>query len=311
MEQRFLEGCTSGREDAEGVLHLWREHLRERETRPEAGPPPPEWHPFRHGDTRVLLPSDHLDVNLSNFIDVDGDLAYVDSEWVAPSEVDADLALMRALWGLAADLVVHGVHHPWPQASTVDELAAVFCGVCGLRADAVAMERWREAEADLLTTVHGGAMAAHLAWLRGTGARNPASGHIPRTLPFTALRRELAGTQNRLATTRARLDASKADVVALRQELVDARARSALAAEALEAERRKSAILATQLEMARGARSAAEAAAEAANRRAVAEHRRALDLESEVAAHVRRWLRVENQYPVRIYRRVRGYARAT
>ncbi len=264
IEQRFLAACREGREQAERVLHRWRDHLRVMETAVSGE----HDHPFRSKATCTLLPADHLDLNLGNFIDTGGSLEYVDAEWAAPSAVDAHLVLLRALWGLAADIVRRGTVHPWSADATVDELALTLCASADVPAGTPELDRWRLAEADLLSSVQGGSVEDHLVWLRATGAGRQASPSTRRMLPFTTLRRELAICEHRLRVAHGHLAATEAEAASLRRQLDETRARLAASSSALEEREGELAALTGHLDVTRRALAEAEAVAASPVRRA-------------------------------------------
>jgi SAM-dependent methyltransferase len=213
IEQQALEACASGAEPLAAVLRRWRSHLRSLETGPADAP----GHPFRGSEARHCLPADYLDVSLSNFVvDAEGSLHYVDSEWQAPGPVDADLVTARALWSFAVDLVHHGVLHPWPSASTVDEMAERLGILCESPADARILERWKAAEVDLQAKIHGRPAAEVRLELDAAGQTTRLSASVSRHLPFTALRRQSKELQARLAQCEETLALREAELAAFR-----------------------------------------------------------------------------------------------
>jgi hypothetical protein len=157
-------------------------------------------HPFRDAATRRLLPAEYLDVSLSNFvIDAQGLLHYIDAEWQAPGPIDADLVAGRALWSFAVDLVHRGVLHPWPPSTTVDEMAERLGGLGETRADAALLARWKTAESDLQSKIHGRPPAEVRAELDAAGQASRLTASVSRHLPFTLLRRQARELQARLS----------------------------------------------------------------------------------------------------------------
>lgn len=97
-----------------------------------------------------------LDVELSNFVLAEnGEVVYVDDEWRATEGVDADLAVLRALWYFARDLVQTRAAHPWPATITIDQLAENLADLAGVAHDPAAFERLRAAETKLIAAVTG------------------------------------------------------------------------------------------------------------------------------------------------------------
>jgi len=299
LEQLFLEACTRSVDDASAVLRTWRMHVSRAATAP-AGDPGPA-HPFRRATTTTLLPADHIDVNLANFVSSEGVVVVVDSEWVAAGPVDADLVLLRALWGLAVDLVHRGVIHPWPSELAVDALAGALGAACGVPVGPDDIQAWREAEAELLAIVHGGKVDDHLDWLVRTGSASRADFETRTSLPFTALRRELAGAHQRLLWLTRQLQGSEAQNDDLSRQLTELRGQLDASGRQVAAARAEARTMGVHLRMARQA----EAEAIASQRRAEAELADCEHVRSELDAHRRRWDRIERRLPMRIYRRLR------
>jgi SAM-dependent methyltransferase len=199
LEQEALEGAGRGVEPLGVVLRQWRQHLRALET-DAAQTDASAGHPFRDAGTRRLLPAEYLDVSLSNFvIDAQGLLHYIDAEWQAPSPIDADLVAGRALWSFAVDLVHRGVLHPWLPATTVDEMAEQLGSLSETPVDAALLARWKTAEADLQSKIHGRPPAEVRAELDAAGQASRLTASVSRHLPFTLLRRQALELQTRLS----------------------------------------------------------------------------------------------------------------
>jgi 2-polyprenyl-3-methyl-5-hydroxy-6-metoxy-1,4-benzoquinol methylase len=299
LEQLFMEACTRSIAEASAVLREWRVHVSRAATAPPADPGPA--HPFRRPTTTTLLPADHVDVNLANFVSSDEGIVVVDSEWVAAGPVDADLVLLRALWGLAADLVHRGAIHPWPSTLTVDALAGALGAACGVPAAPDDVQAWRHAEAELLALVRGGKVDDHLDWLVRTGSSSRADAETRTSLPFTTLRRDLAGAHQRALSLTRQLQGSEAHNDDLTRQLIELRAQLDASVRQLAAVRAETRTVGVHLRMARQV--AADAIA--SQRRAEAELADCEHIRSELDAHRRRWDRIENRLPMRIYRKVR------
>ena len=298
LEQLFMEACTRSVDDATAVLHTWQTHVRRAAT--PVGDRCPA-HPFRRATTTTLLPPDHLDVNLANFVCSEDGIVFVDSEWVTAGPVDADLVGLRALWGLAADLVRRGVIHPWPSDLAVDALAGALGAACGVPAGPADIDAWREAEAELLAIVYGGKVEDHLQWLVRTGSVSRADKEARTSLPFTALRREVNATHQRILSLTRQLEATESQAGDLSRSLTDLRGQLDASARQTAAARAEARTLGEHLRMARQA----EAAAIASQRRAEAELADCEHVRSELDAHRRRWDRIERRLPMRVYRRLR------
>jgi len=299
LEQLFLEACTRSVDDASAVLRTWRTQVSRAATAAVGDPGP--GHPFRRATTTTLLPADHIDVNLANFVSSEGGIVGVDSEWVAAGPVDADLVLLRALWGLAVDMVHRGVIHPWPSELAVDALAGALGAACGVPAGPDEIQAWRDAEAELLAIVNGGKADDHLDWLVRTGSASRADAETRASLPFTALRRELAGARQRVLWLTRQLQGSEAQNGDLSRQLTALRGQLDASARQLAATRAEVRTMGVHLRMARQA----EAEAIALQRRAEAELADWEHVRSELDAHRRRWDRIECRLPMRIYRRLR------
>jgi 2-polyprenyl-3-methyl-5-hydroxy-6-metoxy-1,4-benzoquinol methylase len=298
LEQLFLEACTQSVDEACEVLRRWRAHAAAAAT--AAGELGPD-HPFRRTTTTTLLPADHLDVNLANYVSTEDGVVFVDSEWVAAGPVDADLVLLRALWGLAADLVRRSVIHPWPSELPVDALAAVLGAACDVPAAPGDLHAWREAEAELLSIVYGGKVEDHLDWLVQTGQARRADADTRAGLPFTTLRREVAGAHQRITSLTRQLNAAEAQTDDLGRLIADLRSQLDASARQAAAARTEARTLIDHLRLAREA----EAAAIAFQRRALAELANCEHVRSELDAHRRRWDRIERHPAMRLYRKLR------
>jgi SAM-dependent methyltransferase len=299
LEQLFMEACTRSIDDASAVLREWREHVTRAATAPAADPE--VVHPFRRPTTTTLLPADHIDVNLSNFVSCEKGIVVVDNEWVAAGPVDADLVLFRALWGLAADLVHRGVIHPWPSHLAVDALAGALGAACGVPAAPDDVQAWRQAEAELLALVRGGKVGDHLDWLVRTGSSSRADADYRTSLPFTALRRDLAKAHQWALSLTRQLQGSEAQNDDLSRQLIALRTQLDASARQLAAARAEARTVGVHLRMARQAGEDAIAA----QRRAEAELADCEHIRSELDAHRRRWDKIESRVPMRIYRKLR------
>jgi SAM-dependent methyltransferase len=217
VEQRALEAAAQGAEPLGRVLRDWRDELRRHEQDAARAVGAPD-HPFRGPQARRLLPADHLDVSLSNFVlDAQGRCHYVDPEWQAPGPVDADLVAARALWSFAVDLVHRGVLHPWAAASTVDEVAERLGILAGTPADAALRDRLRDAEADLQAKIHGRPAEEIRSGLAAAGAASRITAPVSARLPFATLRRQARELQARLITAQETLALRDAELAALRE----------------------------------------------------------------------------------------------
>jgi precorrin-6B methylase 2 len=135
------------------VLRRWRDELEARAVELQDVPNDP--HPFVRSDSSRGLPDGHLDVGLSNFIEVDGRLVFIDDEWRTDFPVDLEVAEYRALWVLAREAITSGIEHPWGDFATVDDLVNQLLGLAGLTIDERVVKTWREGEIALQSLVTG------------------------------------------------------------------------------------------------------------------------------------------------------------
>lgn len=218
LEQLALAACESGAEALREVLQRWRSHLRGLES-PTGPAPERDDHPFRDDATRSLLPADHLDVDLANFVvDARGDIHYIDSEWVLPSGIDADMACARALWGFATEVVSRGALHPWPRSTTIAALVEAMGLLCSTPAGPAELDRWRRAEALLQAEITGRKSEELLPELLAMGDRSQTGPEVVRALPFTDLRRRLIEHHAELERARTQLEAYKSQLQAERAD---------------------------------------------------------------------------------------------
>ncbi len=219
VEQLALDAVVNGPAALGQVLGSWREHLRTVEV-PGPGDPDDEPHPFRLPGAGTLLPPDHVDVSLTNFIvDDSGAHVLVDREWVVGSHVDSLLARARALWWFAADLVQHGVDHPWSSRSTVDELTMALGALCDTPVDAADLYRLRIAEADLQEKVTGTPVEQIHALLAQIGESSEISGGVLDGLPFAALRRDVSALAEGLSAAEEAAKIAEERVEALEEQV--------------------------------------------------------------------------------------------
>lgn len=291
VEQLALAAFEVGAGAVAEVLTRWREHLRAREA-PSDPTNDGDDHPFRDQTTVSLLPADHLDVDMTNFVvDEGGDLKYIDSEWVLPSGVDADMACLRALWWFAADVVARGVYHPWPRSTTVAELVQTLGQLCATAAGPSELDRLRRAEALLQAKVTGRPSEGCLQELLAISERSQTDPDIVTRLPFTELHRRLAAAEDR----QRQLEAENAIWRSEREALLDQ----------LAEEQGERANLLRRLHLQEDQRFAAEAQLES-ERAAVASARAERDeLVAELAAGrlaAERWRALERWQVMRLYR---------
>jgi 2-polyprenyl-3-methyl-5-hydroxy-6-metoxy-1,4-benzoquinol methylase len=135
------------------VLDRWRDELLARAV--DVEPATAGAHPFLPEWSRRGLPDGYLDVSLTNFVDRDGTLVLIDDEWRTGAPVDLHIALLRALWVFAYDLVTSGVDHPWGEMATIESIHRKLADLADVELDERALHAWRAAEVELQELVAG------------------------------------------------------------------------------------------------------------------------------------------------------------
>lgn len=185
LQQLALEAARRhDLDELRAVLRRWRDHLRtlEAPVGDAVGA-----HPFVPDGTVAVLPEDHLDVAFDNFVATDDGLAFIDPEWQLAGGVAVELAVDRALWGLARRFVTTGVEQPWALELTVDELTAALGAMVDEDVTAERLERWWVAEAQLQERVRGEDPEVVAGEHRHIGSLARTSLAVSRHLPFTRL----------------------------------------------------------------------------------------------------------------------------
>ncbi|MDQ3756380.1 MAG: methyltransferase domain-containing protein [Actinomycetota bacterium] len=184
--------------------------------------------PFCRPCTSRLLPGDHLDIDLANFVqDGDARLHYVDREWCALGGVDLDLAVVRALWNFAYYAIAGGAELPWTATTTVDELTVVLGSLCGLTIGPSLLEDWRTAEDSLQELVSGSDRAAGAQRRIAEGQLSRVSFPAVKGVPFTTLRRDVVRLRSEIDAVRHEVTASLQRAVEAEKELGTARTQAA------------------------------------------------------------------------------------
>jgi glycosyltransferase involved in cell wall biosynthesis/SAM-dependent methyltransferase len=229
LEQLALDAIAE-RGDLQHVLRLWVGATATREfADAEASAARPR-HPFSPAADGAALPSDYLDLALSNFIlTPDSEVVYIDREWIADGPVDATLVRARALWWFAVDIVHRGVTHPWGADATVDDVAESLGLLAGVRADHRALHALRDAEADLLAKVRDGRADEQRRALDRTARESQTSISELRRLPWSTVQRRIAGAADAVATVRREREQRLAQLSEEREASLAASSRSAAA----------------------------------------------------------------------------------
>lgn len=218
LEQQALEACADhDLERLSEILQTWSSFLEEHEFPAAAAT---AHHPFLPEGTTTVLDGRFLDVSLDNFVqDSDGVVHFVDPEWNALGGVAGPLAKTRSLWWFAMRLVTSGAEHPWSPLTTPDEIAVNLGDRCGVEIDAYRLKSWRAAESALQAKVVGVSEEESLEEIVRMGATSRAVHPVPKQLPFTKLRREVAQLGIALRETSASLDEARATEEATRRDL--------------------------------------------------------------------------------------------
>lgn len=210
VEDLALEACRRRDRGAlEAALVHWRRFLDSRVVKGADASAEPN--PFRAAGAGARLAPEHLDVALSNFVLGADGLHFIDREWRATGGVSAELVMARALWLLAMELVRHGVEHPWPDSTSVRQLTASLCELCGLRAGDDIVDRLLPAEVELQHLVTGRDRAVLREDLRWLAGRSRADSEVTARLPFTELRGRVEDLQRQRDEQRRRFEALEAE----------------------------------------------------------------------------------------------------
>lgn len=150
VERLALDACAAHDRDAIAqALRRWRSFL-EATTIEGTGD-----HPFRPRRGARALPSDHLDVDLGNFVVARDAIRYIDREWATSGPVDLELVSVRALWYFAQSLVTTRAAHPFGPEATINEIAQHLGKLAGVSVDADILARWWDAESEFQHLVTG------------------------------------------------------------------------------------------------------------------------------------------------------------
>jgi hypothetical protein len=190
-----------------------------------------------------VLPPDHIDICLSNFVVSNDEVHFVDREWIAEPAVDADLVSIRGLWLLAQGLAQGGGIHPWDPSLTVAELTVELGDLVDLPARDH-LDRIDETEAELLHLVTGrdqGVILTDLQWLRSFRPTDP---EAIRSLPISRLREQLDAIRAELAN----LDVERRERARLEDEVTHERETAARLARELSSTHERLAKIGANLE---------------------------------------------------------------
>ena len=237
LEQCLLDAARQG--DAEKITELlrsWRGVLAAQEVPVGVVAEP---HPYRPADAVRVLPSDWLDAGPDNFVVTADGLVFVDREWQAAGGVDVRLAVVRGLWKTVSAMLSARCHLPWPTTWSNDRLVQHLGGLIGESIDADLLNRWRQAEDDLIGRVYR-QPAVRLAELHDAGTRSRMDLLGSPLTPYRHLELLVHRQQELIAALNgqnaeqdgpqevpAELEQTRARLALAEAELVDARARLA------------------------------------------------------------------------------------
>ena len=169
LEQCLLDSVRAGRMDeVAGYLRDWRAAIAAQEVPVTAVPNP---HPYLPEDAVRVLPPDWLDVAPDNFVVTPHGLILVDREWMAVGGVDTRLAVVRGLWKMVSTMLRARCHLPVPVTWSNDRLVCHLGALIGEEINSELLQRWRDAEADLITRVYR-QPAVRIAELYDAGGRS-------------------------------------------------------------------------------------------------------------------------------------------
>ncbi len=218
IEQLALDACQRGDQTSlKDALCTWRWFLDRQLVQSSAKDQTS--HPFLSPEDGPRLPPEYLDVALSNFVLGDDGLHFIDREWQATGGVSAPLVMARALWLFAKEIIRTGVDHPWPEDTTVDQLAAHLGELCELDVGQQILDRFRASEVELQQLVTGrdpDILAHDYQWL---GSCSRATSEVVTRLPFSHLRTQVERLHGRLGDLQVRFDQLEESAAAQRHEL--------------------------------------------------------------------------------------------
>ena len=148
-----------------------------------------------------MLPPSFLDPGLDNFVETPDGLQFIDQEWHAAGGVSWPLVRTRALWKLAEAVIGTGVVHPWPSEITIDALTIHFTSMLDAELTVDDLDRWRDAEADLMGRVTGESAIVLVDRLERIGRYTRVDYAVEGYAPVSAMRRQLGDLQTRLRTS--------------------------------------------------------------------------------------------------------------
>ncbi|MCY3577285.1 MAG: methyltransferase domain-containing protein [bacterium] len=244
LEQCLLDSVRAGcMDEVAELLRDWRAVIAAQEVPVTAVPNP---HPYLPEDTVRVLPPDWLDVAPDNFVVTANGLVLVDREWMAMGGVDARLAVVRGLWKTVSAMLRARCHIPVPVTWSNDRLVRHLGGMIGEDIDSELLQRWRDAEADLVARVYR-QPAVRLAELYDAGGRSRMEQLSSPLAPYRRMEQEvqqlralvaersdshevaalLQEAKSNLARIRGELAQSEGERVRIQAELAEARARLA------------------------------------------------------------------------------------
>jgi len=217
LQAELLRAIAQGDVEHIGtVLKQWRSALRSLEDDP-TNDVPAAISPFSPAAGAGRIGSEWFDSRMAN-VALDGEgLRLLAQRFRLAGPVAIDLVVARSYWYLARDVIASRLPHPWSGAITVDELAQTFALHGGESIGPALLDRWRTAEADLLTIVAGRDAATHLARLMAEGSSDAAA--LTARVSGVDLRAEVERLQSELEATRAEANAAEMRYTDLQSQL--------------------------------------------------------------------------------------------
>jgi len=190
--------------------------------------------PFSPRAGESSLAAEWFDARLANVALGSSSLRLLGQRFRLAGPVATDLVVGRAYWYLARDIVATRLPHPWSSSITVDELAQTLGSQAGETIGPELLDRWRSAEAELLSITTGGAAADHAQRLAAIGVSDAAT--LAGTTSGADLRAEVTRLRSELDSTVVASEASGVRLLDLEAQLAAAIAADAGTIEDLQAE---------------------------------------------------------------------------
>lgn len=202
------------------LLKQWRSALRAHEVTAAADDEPVGASPFSATASESRLASEWFDVRMANVALDATTLRLLGQRFRITGFVATDLVVARAYWYLARDILAARLPHPWSSAITVDELAQTLGAQGGENIGPAILDRWRSAEAELLSITAGDDAATYGDRLMSIGTSDSAA--LASEASGADLRSEVARLRGELDSMLATAEASDARRIELESQLAAA-----------------------------------------------------------------------------------------